>query len=156
MYSGGEKFKMRNTSDQQGENERQWRKKRTGTQETKSFFSTYDIFVSTYDISSIIRVITRKFVKFDVEVVQQQRQRNVQKKRDARAKFFFYKLDLLIFDKHSGSYELYFLLFKRDNILHAWHFSARMAHFPCMFLIDLILSTYLKDFFSIVLSLFFC
>ena len=74
---------------------------------------------------------------------------------DAQAKLFFHKLDFLIFDKHSGSYELCFLLFKRDNILHAWHFSARMAHFPCMFLIDLILSTYLKDFFSVVSSLFF-
>ena len=91
-----------------------------------------------------------------VAVVQQQRQRiNVQKKRDAQAKLFFHKLDFLIFDKHSGSYELCFLLFKRDNILHAWHFSARMAHFPCMFLIDLILSTYVKDFFSVVSSLFF-
>ena len=46
----------------------------------KSFFSTYEIFVSTYDISSIKRVITRKSVKFHVVVVQQQRQRNVQKK----------------------------------------------------------------------------
>ena len=45
---------------------------------------------------------------------------------------------------------------KRDNILHARHFyAARMAQFPCMFVIELILSTDLKDFFAVLSRLFF-
>ena len=34
---------MRNASDQRGENERQWKKKQKGAQETKYFVSTCDI-----------------------------------------------------------------------------------------------------------------
>ena len=66
---------MGKASDQQGENERQWKNRNT----SKVFLSTYDICVSTHDISSIKRVFTRKFVKFPVVVVQQKSQRNVQK-----------------------------------------------------------------------------
>ena len=49
-----------------------------------NLFSVHTTFIS------IKRVITRKFVKFHVVVVQQQRQRNVQKKRDAQEKLSFY------------------------------------------------------------------
>ena len=68
-------------------------------QQFKAFLSTYDIFLSTYDISSIKRLFTRKFVKFHVLVVQQQRQSNIQKQRDARVR----ALDLLIFDKYTST-----------------------------------------------------
>ena len=64
---------MRNASDQQGENERQWKK---SDQEHKQH---EQVFLSTCDISSIKRVLTRKFAKFHAVVVQQKRQRNVQK-----------------------------------------------------------------------------
>ena len=53
--------------------------------------------------------LTRKFVKFHDVVVQQQPQRNVQKKYDARAKLFFCQLDLLIFDKYSSTIQCAFL-----------------------------------------------
>ena len=43
--------------------------------------------LSTNNISSIKRVLIRKFVKFHIVVGQQQR--NKQKRRDARAKFVF-------------------------------------------------------------------
>ena len=65
---------MRNASDQQGENERHWKKK--SEQEHKQ---REQVFLGTCDISSIKRVLTRKFVKFHVVVVQQKRQRSVQK-----------------------------------------------------------------------------
>ena len=51
MKIGG--WKMRNASDQQGENEQQEKKKQTGTQTTKPLVSTYHI--------SCIRCVTRKF-----------------------------------------------------------------------------------------------
>ena len=47
------------------------------------------VFFEHVRVSSIKRVLTRKFVKFHVVVVQQQRQRNVPKKREARPKLFF-------------------------------------------------------------------
>ena len=61
---------MRRASDQQAENERQWKKgkKRTRIQETI-------LFVSTYDISPI----KRETRKFHVVVVQQQTEGNKQK-----------------------------------------------------------------------------
>ena len=65
-------------------------------QEHKQQFKS---FLSTYDISSIKRLFTRKFVKFHVLVVQQQRQSNIQKQRDARVR----ALDLLIFDKYTST-----------------------------------------------------
>jgi len=53
MKIGGDK--KRNASGHQGENERQGKKKRTGTQATK-------LLVSTHDISYIhVRCITRHF-----------------------------------------------------------------------------------------------
>ena len=65
-------------------------------QEHKQQFKS---FLNTYDISSIKRLFTRKFVKFHVLVEQQQRQRNIQKKREARVR----ALDLLIFDKYTST-----------------------------------------------------
>ena len=65
---------MRNASGHQGENERQ-RKKKVNNR-------------TTYDISSIKRV-TRKFLEVSRCRRAKQRQRNVQKKCLARAKFFF-------------------------------------------------------------------
>ena len=67
-------------------------KKRTGTQATKSFLSTYNIL-------SIKSVLTRKFLKIQVVVVQQQRQRNVQK----ACKLYFFAIRPLIFDKYTVS-----------------------------------------------------
>ena len=95
--------------------------------------------MSTYDISSIKRVLTRKVVKTHVAVVQQQRQRNVQKGVHVQSScFFFFLLDLWIFYKYSGSTR------------------CTVAQFPCMLLIELILSTDLQtDFFAVVSSLFF-
>lgn len=66
---------MWKASNQQGENERQWRKKEH-KHATKSF-------VSTYDISSIKKV-TGKFA-----VVKNDDKKNMYKKRDARAKLCF-------------------------------------------------------------------
>lgn len=85
-------MEVTNASDQQGENGRQSRKKRTRTQATKSF-------LSTYDISSIKSVLTRKFAKFQVVIVQQQRQRSVQK----ACKLYFFAIRPLIFDKYTMS-----------------------------------------------------
>ena len=56
----------------QGENERQWKK----------------VNENTYEISSIKRV-TRKFLEVSGCSRAKQRQRNVQKKRAARAKLLF-------------------------------------------------------------------
>ena len=65
--------KMRNTSGHQGENQRQWKKK---------------VNKKTYDISSVKRV-TRTFLEVSRCSRAKQRQRNVQKKYLAWAKFFF-------------------------------------------------------------------
>ena len=150
FYSGGEKFKIQNGSDQKGENERQWRKRQTGTQATKSF-------LSTHDISSIKRILTRKFVKFQVIVVQQQQQqKNVQKGVMHVQSCFFFSGTYWFLINTAVLHAVCFLLFKRDNVVHAWHFYARVAQFPRMFLIELILNTDLQtDFFAVVWSSFF-
>ena len=76
-----------------------------------------------------------RFFKCNAVVVQQQRQRNLPK----GVMFFFF----------FANYTFYFLFY-------LFYFCARMAQFPCMFLIELILSTDLqKDFFAVVSSLFF-
>ena len=61
------------TSQMHGENERQWKKK---------------VNENTYDIFSI-KSVTKKFVEVSRCSRAKQRQRNVQKKRAARAKFLF-------------------------------------------------------------------
>ena len=66
---------MRNASGLQGENEWQWKNKK-------------NVDKNTYDISSIKRV-TRKCLEVSPFSRAKQRQRNVQKKCAARAKFLF-------------------------------------------------------------------
>ena len=78
-------MKMIKFSGQYGENERQWKRKRAGAQETK-------FFVRTWDVPSKKRV-TRKFHA----VVVQDNDKEMQKKKcAARAKLLLFLLLLLM------------------------------------------------------------
>ena len=78
MEIGGEK--MRNSNDQQGENERPWNKKKKTNRNISSKFP-----VSTYDIS-YIRCVTTKFYV----VVVQNNVKEIAKNMCCKCKVFFF------------------------------------------------------------------
>ena len=79
MEIGGEK--MRNSNDQQGENERHWKKKKKKT--NRNISSKF--LVSTYDIS-YIRCVTTKFHV----VVVQNNVKEMSKNMCCKCKVFFF------------------------------------------------------------------
>ena len=87
--------------------------------------------LSTNDISSIKRVLIRKFVKFPIVVVQQQRQRSKRKNVMQVQSCFFANEAFRFFYKYSSTCSVLSFVSKRDNILHAFILTLHALTFLC-------------------------